>query len=168
MEKFKPVYLDDYIVDLTANVLGNYMKEYLDSLTSDVDKLFAMNILMFYFNAFVFKNDFQSYISYNDFLEAGTLETYDDGHTILTLLLSSLEYLKEKTGKDLRVLLSIINQYSNITNYNLNKKDVVKYLTKFMNYIAKENNIDCDFRKYTSKDELKRTRIVTCYIGTRC
>ena len=39
MEKFKPVYLDDYIVDLTANVLGNYIKEYLDSLTSDADKL---------------------------------------------------------------------------------------------------------------------------------
>ena len=168
MEKFKPVYLDDYIVDLTANVLGNYMKEYLDSLTSDVDKLFAMNILMFYFNAFVFKNDFQSYISYNDFLEGGTLDTYGDGHTILTLLLGSLEYIKERTGKDLEVLLTIINEYSNITNYEISKKDVIKYFVDFMNYIARKNDIDCDFNEYTDSSELKRVREVAYYEGTRC
>ncbi len=126
MEEFKPIYLDGYIVDLTANILGNYMKSYIDSLTSNVDKLFAMNVLMFYFNVFVFKNDFNSYMSYNDFLEGGTLDTYDDGHTILTLLLGSLEDVKERTGKSLKVLLSMMNQYSNLTNYRLSKRDVVK------------------------------------------
>ena len=105
---------------------------------------------------------------YNDFLEGGTLDTYDDGHTILTLLLGSLEYIKERTGKDLEVLLSIINEYSNITNYEINKKDVIKYFVDFMNYIARKNDIDCDFKKYTSSDELKRTRLVTYYSGTRC
>ena len=37
-----------------------------------------------------------------------------------------------------------------------------------MNYIAKENNIDCNFNKYTSSGEVKRTRILNCYMGTRC
>ena len=168
MEEFKPVYLAYYIDDLTANILGNYIKEYLDSLKSDADKLLAMNVLMFYFNAFVFKNDFDSYISYNDFLEGGTLDTYDDGHTILTLLLGSLEYIKGRAGKDLEVLLSIINEYSNITNYEINKKDVIKYFVDFMNYIARKNNIDCDFNEYTDSSELKRVREVAYYEGTRC
>ena len=167
MEEFKPVYLEAYIEDLSVNILGNYIKEYLDSLTSDVDKLFAMNILMFYFNAFVFENDFDSYISYNDFLEAGTLDTYDDGHTILTLLLGNLELIREKSKKELETFLTILNQYSNITNYNLNKTDVVKYLTDFMNFIARKNNIDCDFNEYTSSDELKRVREITYYTGIR-
>ena len=168
MKKFKPVYIDDYYNDLTANVLGNYIKEYIDSLPREVDKLFAMNILMFYFNTYVFKNDFNSYISYNDFLEAGTLDTYDDGHTILTLLLDSLENIKEMTGKSLKELLSMMNQYSNITNYEINKKEIIKYFIDFMNYIAKKNNIGCDFNKYTSRDELKIVREITYYIGTRC
>ena len=87
MEKFKPNYLKCYDYDLTVNILAKYIKEYMDSLSDDIDKLFTMNILMFYYNIFVYEDDCDNYISYNELLESEILDTYDDGHTILTFAL---------------------------------------------------------------------------------
>ena len=162
MEKFKPNYLKCYDYDLTVNILAKYIKEYMDSLSDDIDKLFTMNILMFYYNIFVYEDDCDNYISYNELLESEILDTYDDGHTILTLLLGSLNTIREE---DTKVLLSMINGYSNIANYIINQNDVIKCLTDFMNFIAIKNNIDCDFKKYTPSS--KRVRYITYYMGVR-
>ena len=155
MEKFKPVNLVNYNSELSIHIYVNYLKEYIASLKEDIDILFASNILIFYFNAMNFRDDFASYLSYEDLDTCEIYKTYDDGHTILTLLLKWLNYTKSEKGDD---LVALINEFSYIIGYNFTKEEVQEYLISFMNYIAKVNHIECDFKNYVFDDEfvLKR------------
>ncbi len=151
MEKFKPVNLVNYNNELSVHIYVNYLREYIASLKEDIDILFASNILIFYFNAMNFRDDFASYISYENLEEYEFYKTYDDGHTILTLLLKWLNYTKGEKGEE---LVELINEFSYIIGYSFTKEDVQEYLISLMNYIAKVNQIECDFKDYVFDDDL--------------
>ena len=151
MEKFKPVNLVNYNNELSVHIYVNYLREYIATLKEDKDILFASNILMFYFNAMNFREDFASYISYEDLAYCEIYKTYDDGHTILTLLLKWANRLKDSDSKN---LIETINECSNVIGYLFTKEDILKYLTDFMNYIAKVNQIAGNFKDYTLDDNV--------------
>ena len=155
MEKFKPVNLVNYNNELSVHIYVNYLRGYIASLKEDKDILFASNILIFYFNAMNFRDDFASYISYEDLEEYEFYKTYDDGHTILTLLLKWLNHTKGEKSDD---LVALINEFSYVIGYSFTKEDVQEYLISLMNYIAKVNQIECDFKDYVFDDELTLQR----------
>ena len=157
MEEFKPVNLVDYNDELSIHIYVNYLRKYIASLKEEIDILFASNILMFYFNAMNFRDDFDNYIGYEDLKACEIYETYDDGHTILTLLLKYLNYIKDSESN---ILIEAINEYSDIIGYLFTKEDVIKYFIDFMNYIAKVNQINCDFANYVLDDSMALKREV--------